>query len=337
MHRPHWSIKLWCTGILVVLSLSTCKHGTKTSPAEVAEESSSEISLVTEGESAEATYSSRGDKLLFVSRARKGHARFQVYEKDLTTGAETRITFQNGNIAYPRYSPKGDWILYSSSTDELKEEVPRLSSMKTLSQAPEHYREPFELYLHSLEGLEISRLTRQPGFDGEARFNADGSVIVFSRVTSSSLQLFTMSRQGSAVRPLRLHKNAAQYVESSKLKAWIEWSEDFKTSRLVLQKGKAKAVEVGSENQATKVDPQFTPDGKWLLWAQQGTSGYFEIWSYEIEAQCLRPLVQATGDRRHPVVSPDLKWLTFTSWRKDRSRIAQVAFEPTSVACVRGS
>ncbi len=272
--------------------------------------------------------------MLFVSKGRRSHSHAQIYEKDLESGKERRITFQNGSTAGPRYHPKEDWILYASSTDELKEDPPMLKSPGIEVKFPFPYAEPFELYMHSPKGLEIMRLTNHQGFDGEGRFNPDGS-ISWTRAVNGKLQIVSAPRGSKQPRPVKgIGANASQWTVSSdgKIRAWVEWTDDFTTSRIKLQSGKLAAIEVGAEG--FKSDLRFSPDAKFLLWAQVNPqTTKFEIWSFEIDSGCARKLLAAAGDRRHPIVSPDLKWLTFTSWRKDRSRIAQVPYEPAAGPC----
>src|SRR4051812_48354251 len=117
-----WFKRLW----LIALIVSGCKHTQTLAPVpEVKKDGSLQI-VIEDGESSQAVYNSKGDKILFNSKKRPGHTHDQVYEKDLSTGAERRITFQNGSTFQPRYQPKDQGIIYSSSTDELKENPPLL-------------------------------------------------------------------------------------------------------------------------------------------------------------------------------------------------------------------
>jgi Tol biopolymer transport system component len=336
MRKHLWWIKPWLAGMLAVLSLATCKTGEKPTSAEAEkEEVSSETIVVMNGDSSMPSYSPDGKRLLFVSRNRKGHAHGQVYEKDLNGGAERRITFQNGNTAFPRFHPREDFIMYSSSTDELKEDPPMLKTGGTSTKLPMPYTEPYELYIHSLKGLEINRITRHQGFDGEGRFTANGAEVYWTRVDGGKPVVVSAPRGSNNAKPVKgVGKNSSQYSLSpdGKTRAWIQWADDYASSKIFLA-AKKDAHEIAS-TPAFKTDLTFSPDGKHLLWAQAVSgSPRLEIWGFEIETACARKLVSGAYDRRHPVVSPDLKWLTFTSWRKDRSRIAQVAYQPAAGPC----
>jgi Tol biopolymer transport system component len=320
-----------------VIGLTTCTSGPKSPRVEPEEIVAGESTVVGEGDSSQPSYSPDGKRLLFISKNRRSHAHAQVYEKDLESGTERRITFQNGSTAFPRYNPKEGWIIYSSSTDELKEEAPMLKSETPPSTMPVPYSEPYELYLHSFKGFEIVRFTNFPGFDGEGRYNPDGS-IVWTRVVKGKLQVMTAARGSKQAHPIKgPGKNSSQWNSTSdgKRRAWVDWSDDFTTSKIQFQDGKKQIFEIAPDIAGFKTDLSFSPDGKNLLWSQVNPkTTKFEIWDFEIETACTRKLVVGAGDRRHPAVSPDLKWLTFTSWRKDRSRIAQVAFTPSAGPCV---
>lgn len=278
--------------------------------------------------------------MLFVSARRSSHAQPQVYERDMKTGAERRITFQNGSTSRPRYHPREGWIVYSSSTDELKEAPPLLSlGMEiTPSKLPAPYTDMLEVYLHSFAGLEIKRVTSRPGYDGEARFTPDGKSLTWTRIVKDRAQTVLLPH-GANVPARVLHglgDNPTFYTVSpdGKNAAWVDWDASFGVSRLRMRIGKS-VRDVAADMIVTKADPEFSPDGKWLLWAQKDPqSGLYGIYGYDIAVQCLHHfLFPSEGDRRHPTVTPDMKWLTYTLVSRGRSRIAQVPFEQRTGPC----
>lgn len=334
--------KLWLL-LPLILTACTSKQPFPEPPPEAAEvlPAAQEKILVEAGESSQPSYSPSGDRLLFVSARRPGHMQPQVYERDLNSGVERRITFQIGSTWHPHYHPKENWIIYSSSTDELKENSPLLTlNVETKpSKLPPPYTEPLEVYMHSLAGgLEIRRITTRPGFDGDARFSPEGKSLIWTRIAKDRAQVVTVPY--SAVAAPRvwpgLGENPASYTLSpdTKSAAWVEWDASFGVSRLRLKHGK-EIVDVAGDMIVTKADPEFTPDGKWLLWAQKDAqTNLHGIWGYDIDNKCLHHfLFSSEGDRRHPVVSPDMKWLTFTWVSRGRSRIAQVPFPKPNGPC----
>ena len=96
-----------------------------------------------------------GDHLLFLARNRANHIEPQVYELNIPELKERRISFSDGKVFSAVWNGNKE-IIYSSSTDKLKEISPFISR-KDFNFA--------ELYQSDLEGLHIERLTR-----GEAKF-----------------------------------------------------------------------------------------------------------------------------------------------------------------------
>jgi Tol biopolymer transport system component len=326
---------LTCTSKLKVDDESTLP-----SPPDAAEiRVKDEIILIEDGDNAQPSFSEDGSRLLFVSAKRPTHALRQVYERDNVTKIERRITFQNGSTSYPRYQPKAEAILYASTTDEEKENPPLLNFDGPKStKLPDVYLQPSELYLHNLTGgLNIQRLTSHSGFDGEARFSADGKQITFTRVVKEHTQILQLTPATGTVRALTgLGENPTDYVVSAdgKMSAWIEWDQSFGVSRLRLRRGK-ETVDVAPDMIVTKSDTAFSPDSKFLLWAQKDAqTGLNGIWSFELRTNCLQHFAfSSEGDRSDPTVSPDMKFLTYTLVSRGRSRIAQVPFEQRSGPC----
>lgn len=299
----------------------------------------SESVLVEAGDSSQAVFSPRGDRLLFVSKGRPGHAHAQIYEKYLDSGDERRITFQNGDTAYPQYHPKDDWIMYSSATDELKENPPLLHGEGPDAKLPAQFREPYEIYLHSLKALEIKRVSKNVGFDGEGRFTHDGKNLVWTRAGRDRVVIVRTLNGGFSTRNVRdLGPNPAQYTPSpdGKWQTWVDWDETFSTSKLKIQKAKTAAVEVAPELSGPKTDLFISPDSKWVLWSQWNTeTSNYQLWSAELENGCVRRLSSnADHDRRHPVLSPDMSKFVFTLTSRGRSRIVLTAFTPPTGPCL---
>jgi Tol biopolymer transport system component len=340
MFPPLWSKKLLRARIvLLTLIVFGCKHAPEKPQPLPENKDGAEQYMVDDGDSAQATYSARGDKILYISKRPVTKQQYQVYEKDLTTGVERRITFQNGNTYQPRYHPKEGWIIYSSSTDELKENPPLLNPTTGVSKLPPPYQDPLEVYVHNFRGLEITRMTEHPGYDGEARFSRDGDSLTFTHVNGLKTEIMFMTRATRAMHALKgLGVNPTQYTTApdGKAHAWVEWDESFGVGKLRLQRGE-KISEVASTVIVNKSDLSFSPDSRYLLWAQKDVkTSVYDLWIFDLQTQCARritPEADADTERRDPVISPDMKWLTFTVIRKERSRIARVGFAPPSGPC----
>lgn len=276
--------------------------------------------------------------MLYVAWKRPNHAQPQVYEKNLETGTERRLTYQIGSTFLPRYHPTEDLIVYASTTDELKENNPLLYPETAPAALPKDYLQPTEIYTHGLNGLEITRLTNRHGFDGQARFTGDGKQLIWTRVAGNRSSIALLNHQSRAVAVLsNLGFNPTHYVLSKDRKtfAWIEWDKNFKVAKIKIKKAKASAIEINGEHQVTKTDLELAPDGKYLAWSQLNALGEnFEIWIYDIETQCPYMMVGAdAADRRNPVFAPDMKTLTYTMLKGERSSIVNLPFVPPTGPC----
>lgn len=338
MFRHPWYLKL-CALLTFILTLGTCTtRPPKGSGIPSTHKEAEEKILVDDGEGSQPCYSPAGDRLLFVSAKRYSHSQPQVYEKEFATGTEKRLTFQNGTLLSPRYHPREPWVIYASTTDELKESPPLLNPTTEPSKLPQALQEPAEVYIHSLDGLEITRVTNRAGYDGEPQFSPDGKTLYWTKALKDRTQIVQLTRSTKATRTLTgLGTNPADYVpaRNGKASAWIDWDETFGISKLMLKAGAEKPVEINSEHLVTKSDLTFSPDSQFLAWSQfNALNQHWEIWVYDIAGKCARMwLGSDSADRRHPAFSPDRKEIAYTLIRSGRSRIAQLPFEPRTGPC----
>ncbi len=299
---------------------------------------SDEETVVKDGENGQASYSADGSKMLFVSWKRPNHSQPQIYEKILGTGTERRLTYQNGSTFLPRYHPTEPLIVYSSTTDELKENSPLLNPAIAETNLPAEYQQPTEVYMHAINGLEITRLTERHGFDGEAKFTADGKQLMFTRIIKNRASIALINHRTKGTQVLGgLGVNPTNYVSSPdrKTTAWIEWDLDFKIAKLKIKRPKEATTEVNAEHQVSKSDLVLSPDNRYLVWSQlNAIGGNFEIWVYDTESKCPYMMVGSdSADRRYPVFTPDMKTLTYTMVKGERSRIVNLPFVPPTGPC----
>jgi Tol biopolymer transport system component len=295
--------------------------------------------LIEEGLSSEPYYAPSGNRLLFVTGKRASHAQTQVYEKDLATGEERRLTFQTGSNYGPKYHPREPWFVYASTTDELKENPPLLNFSNEQSALPEEFQIPSEIYIHSLDGLEITRITDRLGYDGNPQFSHDGRRLIWTRAVKGRTQVVALDRMNRVLQQLpNLGANPSGYISATdkNANAWIEWDEALANSKLNLKtSADPKPVEINANHQVTKIDPAFSPDNQYLVWSQlNALHQHFELWAYSLANKCAYMMIGSdSADRRHPVFSPDMKVLTYTHIRAERSRIANLPFVPPTGPC----
>ena len=92
--------------------------------------------------------------------------------------------------------------------------------------------------------------------------------------------------------------------------------------------GKPQALQTQMPQSKNKQVPNsFTPDGKRLAWSQQG-SGRYDLWTMPLQGDGAglrggkpEAFLQTAFDERHPLFSPDGRWLAYAS---NESRSYQV-------------
>lgn len=84
-------------------------------------------------------------------------------------------------------------------------------------------------------------------------------------------------------------------------------------------------------------EPSFTPDGGRIVYTSTRRAGDGDIRIINTDGTGMLPLIQTDADEHWGVVSPDGKWLAYTSdaagntdiWVKDISNFADAAYDPT--------
>jgi Tol biopolymer transport system component len=293
--------------------------------------------LTSVGENFDATFAPDGQRIVFVSTNRKQHKQGQIYELDLKTHKEKRITYQGSVVVHsPQYSPKGDAILYASGTDELKEISPLLYDKKADADftGPADYLERTELYLHHLPGLQMERLSNHPGYDGEARF-LNHNELIFTRRDKGNLGVFEKSIKSNSAHPLKgagpRSAEASAALEGKRV-AWIEFSPDFKTSSLKIKDGH-NVESILDDVKALKKNPVWSPDGEFVLFSMNHPDAKaFEIYAVKKDGRCLTALTEEGGISEQPEVSPTQDAFLFTS---NQSGIRQIYIKsfPKTLNC----
>lgn len=115
--------------------------------------------LTFQGQNLSGQFSPDAQRFLFVAKNRNSHRHPQIYEMNISTLEERRITFQDGECFDPAYTGDGRGLVYSSTTDEIKER-PKLFYKNT---DPEFL--PTELYTSDISGNKIERWTEEADAD----------------------------------------------------------------------------------------------------------------------------------------------------------------------------
>lgn len=123
------------------------------------------------------TWSPDGKKIAFVS-TRFGSPQVLVMNAD-GSGVK-RLTYKGNYNQSPKWSPRGDWILFTGRDERAR----------------------FDIFLVSPKTLKVKRLTQNQGNNKEADWSPNGRNIVFSSTRSGASKLWVMTAEGKNARRL---------------------------------------------------------------------------------------------------------------------------------------
>jgi Tol biopolymer transport system component len=293
--------------------------------------------LTVEGENFSPILSLNGEQFLFVSRKRIQHKHEQIYLYDLNTRKEQRLTWNDGITTDPIFSSTQKDFFYSSNTDELKEKPFLLRKILLKTSDPEETQNS-EIYLSSLDGEDIHRLTEHPGFDGFLQKTKKN--MIFLSLIEKKFQIQSAQLKTNTLIQLKtLYKSETPLTDLSasvtqNLVAWIQVDSKNTTSQLMV----APLI---------KFNPQFInlPEGyyqnpiwlnqknKILVSAKLKEKADFDIYVVDISKLCLCPVIDYPGDDITPTVNPMNTFVIFSHRSEAGQHLFKKNLDLNSIDC----
>jgi Tol biopolymer transport system component len=291
-------------------------------------------------------FSSDGKKIYFISQDRTNHNHPQIYELDLNTQKERRLTFQDGHIydlAIDGRQPQYLW--YTSSTDEIKENPAfirdSLAKMQPQSPATPDWKNFLqqklprtEIYKFNLTNHEIQRMTEENGFDGDLAFHPKKNEIAFVSVRGDQKRIWRMNLNDRKLSPLTpkalgVEDESPQYSPDGKNLIWVRLKSDRSGTDLWLADQTGNTQQVLLTGIGYILSPVWHPNGQDILFAaNRDVATNYEIYSVFADGKCLRRLTFHSKPETRVRISPDGNQLLFTRQVNEQDQIFISAFSP---------
>lgn len=272
-------------------------------------------------------FSPDGSKILFMSSLRPSHKQWQVYELDLTRMTERRVTFHDGDDEGAGWAAGGQKIVYSSVTDEMKEDV----SMKRLQAVYDASRSAGttpngirsvptraggDVYLQRLDGRDIERITNSPAADISPTADAStkSTKIVFTSDRDGTVRLYLYD--GHTTKPMsRGGDTSPSLTNDGKALVW---------ERSLAPKGGAVQTQLVMTDNFRSVTPLTSPGffdhspiwnakGDLVIFASDRGGKTYDLYTIDRNGSCLKRLTQSKVNLSFPSLSPDGSKIAFSA------------------------
>lgn len=280
-------------------------------------------------------FNSSGDRILFVSRNRPQHKNSQAYELNFQKVSERRVTFQDGDVSNPSYF-KFNEILYSSTTDEIKESM---VTREELSQSTNR----IEIYSSDLFGNDIIRWTKSPGLDGDPNNKGKGN--------QTEIYFFSESRQPAGIyflsSPLQSPKlfysqgkNIISQIKTNPAKndvVWIEKDALNKTQSLRLKNSIKSNIQELFTTRGELQNMSWGPEpDQWLISEKPEGAQDYRIILYDSKNLCTQVLATSPGQSfLDPIINDNSpRLLVFTLLKGESSHIYMMEWPKDRGPCL---
>ena len=243
--------------------------------------------LITESlRSGEGYFSADGSRFIFQSEVPGDNPFYQIYVRDLATGATNRVSPGIGLTTCSWIHPTLDRVMFSSThedPDALNKQAEEIRIRESGVERPYgwDYDRHYEIYQADADGSNIINLTNSDGYDAEGSYSSDGSKILFASNREAYSRTLTQAEQ-------KLFDDDSSYFMD-----------------LFVMDADGSNVKQLTNSPGYDGGPFFSPDNSEVVWRRFNPDGNSaEIWTMDIDGENQRQLTSdamvAWGPYYHP-------------------------------------
>ena len=290
-------------------------------------------------------FSPDGAKLLFLSSSRPSHKHAQVYELELSRMTEHRVTFHDGDDEGAGWAAGGQKIVYSSMTDEMKEDV-SLARIKSVYEASKETTAPNgirpivtmsggDVYLQRLDGRDIERLTSTSAADTSptADVSSKSARIVYASNRTGDKRLYLFDGKSTRVISQGPDSNPS-FSSDGKALVWERLLSADKTAstQLMMTENLKTAVPLTSPG-FTDRQPSWNAKNDAVVFSSNRGGKNFDLYMIDRKASCLKRLTHVRVDLAWPSISSDGSKIAFSARVNGQNQIYTMEERSASLPC----
>ena len=243
--------------------------------------------LITESlRSGEGYFGADGSRFIFQSEVPGDNPFYQIYVRDLATGATNRVSPGIGLTTCSWIHPTLDRVMFSSThedPDALNKQAEEIRIRESGVERPYgwDYDRHYDIYQADADGSNIINLTNSDGYDAEGSYSSDGSKILFASNREAYSRTLTQAEQ-------KLFDDDSSYFMD-----------------LFVMDADGSNVKQLTNSPGYDGGPFFSPDNSGVVWRRFNPDGNSaEIWTMDIDGGNQRQLTSdamvAWGPYYHP-------------------------------------
>lgn len=252
--------------------------------------------LISEGKrSGEGYFSADGKRLIYQAELEGDNPFYQIFIRDLLTGATTLVSPGIGLTTCSWIHPIEDRVMFASThgdpnaRDKQRTEIAMRESAEPRAYAWD-YDEHYDIYEANSDGSALRNLTNSPGYDAEGSWSADGNTIIFA------------SNREAYERPLSL---AEQRLFDDDKSYFMD---------LYLMDADGTNIRQLTHSPGYDGGPFFSADDQHIVWRRFNPDGNSaEIWTMDADGSNQRQLTDSAMVSWGPYFHPSGDYIIYSS------------------------